>query len=156
MADMLKNQAREDENAALACLACIAECILSMLAGIMEYINRWAYVYVGIYGYDFRTSGKAVMDLFRNRGWTAVINDDLTSSALGFGALGVGASLSSGREQRLLDGVVLMRCWLEQAWSRAALGCWSRTSLRTRGLPRSARRGRRTVRPCQSSVCLSL
>lgn len=92
MADMLKNQAREDENAALACLACIAECILSMLAGIMEYINRWAYVYVGIYGYDFRTSGKAVMDLFRNRGWTVVINDDLTSTALGFGALGVGTS----------------------------------------------------------------
>uniref|UniRef100_K3X0L3 Choline transporter-like protein n=1 Tax=Globisporangium ultimum (strain ATCC 200006 / CBS 805.95 / DAOM BR144) TaxID=431595 RepID=K3X0L3_GLOUD len=90
MATILKDKAREDDNAALACVACLAECILNCLEGIMEYINQWAYVYVGIYGYDFRTSGKAVMDLFTNRGWTAVINDDLTSSALTFGALGVG------------------------------------------------------------------
>ncbi|KAI9919297.1 hypothetical protein PsorP6_017257 [Peronosclerospora sorghi] len=53
----------------------------------MEYVNQWEYVYVGVYGYPFRTSGKAVMDLFKTRGWTAVINDDLTSSALSFGAL---------------------------------------------------------------------
>lgn len=90
MATILKEKAREDDNGALACVACLAECILNCLEGIMEYINQWAYVYVGIYGYDFRTSGKAVMDLFTNRGWTAVINDDLTSSALTLGALGVG------------------------------------------------------------------
>ncbi|KAJ0399952.1 hypothetical protein ATCC90586_002143 [Pythium insidiosum] len=90
LASMLKEKAREDDNAALACVACLAECVLNCLEGIMEYINQWAYVYVGIYGYDFRTSGKAVMDLFANRGWTAVINDDLTSSALTFGAIGVG------------------------------------------------------------------
>ncbi|RLN61288.1 hypothetical protein BBJ28_00011109 [Nothophytophthora sp. Chile5] len=90
MANMAKQRAREEESTALACFACMAECILSCLANIMEYINQWAYVYVGIYGYPFRTSGKAVMDLFNNRGWTAVINDDLTSSALTFGALGVG------------------------------------------------------------------
>lgn len=90
MASILKEKAREDDNGALACVACLAECILNCLQGIMEYINQWAYVYVGIYGYDFKTSGKAVMDLFTNRGWTAVINDDLTSSALTFGAIGVG------------------------------------------------------------------
>jgi hypothetical protein len=90
MATILKDKARDDENGALACVACLAECVLNCLEGIMEYFNQWAYVYVGIYGYDFRTSGKAVMDLFANRGWTAVINDDLTSSALTLGALGVG------------------------------------------------------------------
>lgn len=90
MATILKEKARDDDNGALACVACLAECILNCLEGIMEYINQWAYVYVGIYGYDFRTSGKAVMDLFANRGWTAVINDDLTSSALTLGAFGVG------------------------------------------------------------------
>jgi hypothetical protein len=90
MADMAKRRANEENNGGLACLACMAECILSCLANIMEYVNQWAYVYVGVYGYPFRTSGKAVMDLFNNRGWTAVINDDLTSSALSFGAMGVG------------------------------------------------------------------
>jgi hypothetical protein len=90
MARLLREKAQDDRNAALACVACLAECLLSCVEGIMEYFNQWAFVYVGIYGYDFRTSGKAVMDLFANRGWTAVINDDLTSSALSFGALGVG------------------------------------------------------------------
>lgn len=86
-----------------------------MLAGIMEYINRWAYIYVGIYGYDFRTSGKAVMDLFRNRGWTAVINDDLTSTALGFGALGVGTRVQQSSFRLKLR---LTRVWLpiSQVW----------------------------------------
>ncbi|KAL4086118.1 hypothetical protein PRIC1_014740 [Phytophthora ramorum] len=90
MADMAKRRANEENNGGLACLACMAECILSCLANVMEYVNQWAYVYVGVYGYPFRTSGKAVMDLFNNRGWTAVINDDLTSGALSFGAMGVG------------------------------------------------------------------
>ncbi|DAZ94821.1 TPA: hypothetical protein N0F65_012848 [Lagenidium giganteum] len=90
IAHILREKAREDDNAVLACVACLAECIINCLRDMLEYINQWAYVYVGIYGYDFKTSGKAVMGLFTNRGWTAVINDDLTSSALGFGALGVG------------------------------------------------------------------
>ncbi|KAF1778103.1 Choline transporter-like [Phytophthora cactorum] len=85
MADMAKRRASEENNGGLACLACMAECILSCLANIMEYMNQWAYVYVGV--------GKAVMDLFSNRGWTAVINDDLTSGALSFGAMGLGSSL---------------------------------------------------------------
>ncbi|GMF30287.1 unnamed protein product [Phytophthora lilii] len=92
MADMAKRRANEENNGGLACLACMAECILSCLANVMEYVNQWAYVYVGVYGYPFRTSGKAVMDLFNNRGWTAVINDDLTSGALSFGAMGVGVA----------------------------------------------------------------
>lgn len=90
MADAAKRRGREENNGGLACLACMAECVLSCLASMMEYVNQWAYVYVGVYGYPFRQSGKAVMDLFNNRGWTAVINDDLTSGALTFGAMGVG------------------------------------------------------------------
>ena len=77
----------------MACVACLAECILSCLRGIMEYMNKWAFCYVGIYGYDFITSGKAVMALFTNRGWTAVINDDLASTALGLSALCIGTLL---------------------------------------------------------------
>lgn len=32
-------------------LGCICECILGCLQSLMEYFNRWAFVYVGIYGY---------------------------------------------------------------------------------------------------------
>lgn len=83
-------EATEDGNVVLACVSCVAECILNCLSNLLEYFNKWAYVYIGIYGYDFKTSGKAVMDLFGNRGWTAVINDNLASTVLTFGAICVG------------------------------------------------------------------
>jgi hypothetical protein len=60
------------------------------LQSLMEYFNRWAYVYVGIYGYKFTQAGKAVFQLFKQRGFDAVINDDLIGNVLGFAALGVG------------------------------------------------------------------
>ncbi|OQR95213.1 hypothetical protein ACHHYP_00183 [Achlya hypogyna] len=82
----LAEEARRQGDAA----ACIAECILGCLQGLMEYFNRWAFVYVGIYGYKFTDAGKAVIGLFRDRGFEAIIADDLIGNALGFSSLGVG------------------------------------------------------------------
>ncbi|CAI5701959.1 unnamed protein product [Peronospora effusa] len=82
----LAQSGREDGSA----LACVAECILGCLQAIMEYFNRWAYVYVGIYGYKFTQASKAVFELFKQRGFDAIINDDLIGNVLGFAALGVG------------------------------------------------------------------
>ncbi|KAL4152387.1 hypothetical protein PRNP1_009318 [Phytophthora ramorum] len=82
----LAESGRQDGSA----LACFAECILGCLQSLMEYFNRWAYVYVGIYGYKFTQAGKAVFQLFKERGFDAIINDDLIGNVLGFAALGVG------------------------------------------------------------------
>ncbi|RQM29073.1 hypothetical protein B5M09_002014 [Aphanomyces astaci] len=72
------------------CAACIAQCILGCLQSLMETFNRWAFVYVGIYGYKFMDAGRAVMQLFHDRGFDAIINDDLVGTALTFAAFGVG------------------------------------------------------------------
>ncbi|GMH64218.1 hypothetical protein TrLO_g14583 [Triparma laevis f. longispina] len=69
---------------------CIARCILQCIQNIVEYFNRWAFVYVGVYGDSFIASGKAVFALFKNRGWTALINDNLIQRVLLFMALTVG------------------------------------------------------------------
>ena len=61
---------------------------------MLEYFDRWAFVYVGIYGDSFVQSGKAVMALFKNRGWTALINDNLIQRVLTFAALSVGALMA--------------------------------------------------------------
>jgi len=76
----LANSARNNGDAGF--LACIAECILGCLASMLEYFNKWAYIYVGIYGYSYIESGKAVMQLFADRGWDAVIADDLVGNAI--------------------------------------------------------------------------
>lgn len=63
-------------------LLCIVDCILGCLQAIIEYINKWAYVYVGLYGYSYLEAGKNVITLFTNKGWTAIITDDLVDNVL--------------------------------------------------------------------------
>lgn len=74
--------------------ACLARCILQCFENLMKYFNRWAFVYVGIYGDSFIQSGKAVMTLFKNRGVTTIVNDNLIQSTLSFLALMVGCIMA--------------------------------------------------------------
>jgi len=71
-------------------LACLAQCLLACLESIVEYFNRWAYVYVGLYGYSYMEAGKNVISLFKNRGWEAIIADNLVGNALFLLSLAVG------------------------------------------------------------------
>uniref|UniRef100_A0A7S2HDT4 Choline transporter-like protein n=1 Tax=Helicotheca tamesis TaxID=374047 RepID=A0A7S2HDT4_9STRA len=71
-------------------LLCIAVCILRCIENIVEYFNQWAYIYVGIYGYSYLESGKKVIELFKDRGWTALFTTDLASHVLMFTTIFVG------------------------------------------------------------------
>jgi len=73
-----------------AILVCIADCILSCIESLVEYFNKWAYIYVGLYGYSYLEAGKNVFTLFKNRGWEAIIADDLVSNTLFFVSVVVG------------------------------------------------------------------
>jgi Plasma-membrane choline transporter len=74
-------------------ILCMLECISGFLERIVTYFNKWAYVYVGLYGYDYLTAGSKVITLFADRGWTTIINDHLVSSVLSLVSvmIGVGA-----------------------------------------------------------------
>mmetsp|Transcript_51375 Transcript_51375/g.124026 ORF Transcript_51375/g.124026 Transcript_51375/m.124026 type:complete len:480 (+) Transcript_51375:221-1660(+) len=87
----LANSARQNGDAGI--LACIAECILACLASILEYFNKWAFIYVGVYGYPYLTAGRNVMQLFADRGWEAIIADDLVGNALMLTSLVVGLTM---------------------------------------------------------------
>jgi hypothetical protein len=75
-------------------LTCIIQCILACIESFIEYINRWAYVYIGMYGFSYLEAGKNVVELFQNKGWTVVITDDLAANVLSLIALSIG--LASG------------------------------------------------------------
>jgi hypothetical protein len=47
-------------------------------------------VYIGLYGYDYLTAGKKVMEVFESRGWTTIVNDDLVMRVLGMMCLVIG------------------------------------------------------------------
>lgn len=76
----LVDRMRENEDAQL--LVCIIDCFLSCIQGIIEYFNKWAYVYVGLYGYSYLDAGRNVITLFQNKGWTTIITDDLAENVL--------------------------------------------------------------------------
>jgi hypothetical protein len=88
IAENSENNRRNQGEGAL--LACIARCLLGCLERIVEYFNKWAFIYVGLYGYSYMDAGKNVFALFRHRGWTAVISDNLTSRVLGMMSFAIG------------------------------------------------------------------
>lgn len=85
----IAEQARQNDDVGQL-LACCIDCILSCLQSIIEYFNKWAFVYVGVYGYGYCEAGKSVIQLFKDRGWEAVIADDLVGMVLFFMSLIVG------------------------------------------------------------------
>jgi len=68
-------------------LQCIALCLLGCIEWLMRYFNTYAFAQCAIYGTSFLTSAKATWDLFLNRGFQAIINDDLSNLPLTCGAL---------------------------------------------------------------------
>jgi hypothetical protein len=85
----LANEAQNNGDAGV--LACIAECILGCIQSFVEYFNKWAFIYVGLYGYSYLEAGKNVITLFKNRGWDAIITDDLIGNVLFLVSIIVGA-----------------------------------------------------------------
>jgi Plasma-membrane choline transporter len=81
------HQLREQNDSMLA--SC-AECLIGCVQQLVEYFNQWAYVYVGLYGYSFLDAGKNVMNIFKSRGWTAIIADMLVDSVLSMVAIAIG------------------------------------------------------------------
>jgi len=87
--EAMARQARQNEDGQI--LACILECILSCIRDIVEYFNKWAYVYVGLYGFGYIEAGKNVIQLFQQKGWSVIITDDINARVMLMMQLGVGA-----------------------------------------------------------------
>lgn len=84
----LNRMIRDNEDFSI--VVCLIDCILACIEGIMEYLNKWAYVYVGLYGYSYLDAGRNVMTLFQNKGWTVIITDDLAENVLFMISVGIG------------------------------------------------------------------
>jgi hypothetical protein len=84
----LHHMAHDNED--MGILVCIIDCILACIQGIIEYLNKWAYVYVGLYGYSYLDAGRNVVTLFQHKGWTTIITDDLADNVLTMVSLGIG------------------------------------------------------------------
>ena len=85
---ILQSSARNERSNGV--LRCIAQCLLQYIEQLAEYFNKWAFIYVGLYGYGYVDAGKNVIELFKQRGWTNIITDQLVHRMLGMMCLGIG------------------------------------------------------------------
>jgi len=83
-----------DAKAAVRIVACLCVCILSCVANIIEYLNSYAICMIALTGQGFVEAAKSTWKLFNDRGWSAVVNDDLVGPALMVASL-VPAALSA-------------------------------------------------------------
>ncbi|DAZ95251.1 TPA: hypothetical protein N0F65_002363 [Lagenidium giganteum] len=89
--NLLMHMASESGNCAAACLIGCVSCLIGCIESWIEFFNRFAYTYVGCYGYSFVTASRHVFQLFKSKGWSAIVNDDLTNNVFFMGNLTVGA-----------------------------------------------------------------
>merc|ERR1712176_914435 len=76
-------------------LCCVLAFVEKHVDRLFQKFNKWGFIYVGVYGYSFRHSSKCTIEIFRQRGWSSIMNDDLISSGLGLLSLVIGLVLSS-------------------------------------------------------------
>jgi len=81
---MLLEMCKSENNACM----CVADCLLQIVESIAQYFNRYAFTYVAMYGSSFVESGKDAFTLFKNKGLTALINDQLVANVFMFASFG--------------------------------------------------------------------
>ena len=88
---------REDSS-----LMCLYQCslyfqerIVSCVDTLADSFTPWAFTYVGMYHYGLKEAGHKANELFRNRGWSRIVTDDLISSVLAMVSLVIGGLTGS-------------------------------------------------------------
>jgi len=91
---MVRNAKRRSSGGTRAAFAVLA-CCIGCIERLAEYFTGYAFVMAALYGGTFYESASRVVGLFKERGFTAIINDSLMDTALNFGMLLV-AILNAG------------------------------------------------------------
>lgn len=69
---------------------CILGCILSLIEWALEFLNRYAFSYMALYGSSYIASARQTWKLIKDRGIDALVNECLINPVLSLGATFVG------------------------------------------------------------------
>jgi hypothetical protein len=72
------------------CALCILGCILNLIQWALEFLNRYAFSYMALYGDAYVASAKQTWRLIKDRGIDALINECLINPVLSLGSTFVG------------------------------------------------------------------
>lgn len=81
MQKISRNDSEDGEDGGGVLICCI-QCCLGCVEGTLKFFNKYAFVYVGLYGYGYIRAGRKVMSLFEARGWSYLISQTLILNTL--------------------------------------------------------------------------
>ncbi|KAI5292020.1 putative choline transporter, neither null mutation nor overexpression affects choline transport [Ascosphaera acerosa] len=87
LCSIARDKATEDDNIVGCICACILECIIGCIQGILEFINRYAYSHIALYGKKYVDAARDAMHMLQDRGFDAVANDCLVGPVISMGAI---------------------------------------------------------------------
>lgn len=90
-------------------LAVIADCLLSCIDWMLRYFNHYVLVYCALYGKSYWDSAKDTIHMFKHSGISALVNDNISGTILGMGAIFGGFVTAA-----ITGGVAFV--WVEDDW----------------------------------------
>ncbi|KAJ3499297.1 hypothetical protein NLG97_g462 [Lecanicillium saksenae] len=69
---------------------CVLQCLLGIIEWAVEFVNRYAYAHIALYGKKYISAAKDTWKMIKDRGIDALVNECLIGPVLSFGALFVG------------------------------------------------------------------
>jgi hypothetical protein len=86
LCSVARNQAAADGNIVGQIGFCILGCLIGILNWAVEFINRYAFSYMALYGKSYIQSAKATWTMIKNRGMDALVNECLTGPVFTMGS----------------------------------------------------------------------
>ncbi|KPI40659.1 Protein pns1 [Cyphellophora attinorum] len=84
---VLRSQAGQDGSLMGTILFCVLGCIVSLVQWAVEFINKYAFCHIALYGKGYFEAAKDTWTMIKNRGIDALVNDCLVGPVLSMGAL---------------------------------------------------------------------
>ncbi|KAF2141481.1 uncharacterized protein K452DRAFT_319085 [Aplosporella prunicola CBS 121167] len=86
LCSVAQRQEASEGNLVGTILYCILGCIISLLDWLVEFINRYAFSYIALYGKAYIPAAKDTWTMIKNRGIDALVNECLIGPVLTMGA----------------------------------------------------------------------
>ena len=80
--DFADQESQNDCNGQDPIIYILLRCLLRCIHIVIDQFNQWSQIFVGIYRFSYLEAGKKVVELFRKRGWTSLITNNLVGWAL--------------------------------------------------------------------------
>ncbi|KAL2886524.1 Protein PNS1 [Ceratocystis lukuohia] len=90
LCSVVRSQAGADNNIGLWILFCCLDCILSCINWAADFINRFAFSHIALYGAPYIQAAKDTWNMIKQRGIDALVNDCLIGPVFSMGAMMVG------------------------------------------------------------------